>query len=118
MTFTPPADTSVIMQSRGSEPVPNWIFATRLHRRRSLLRRLANMSILRVTLGKLHPAFPVSLYRRIIGIRLAQPLAIYPFSSSFLYRPPRCAISARPGVANLVRARGEGIAFAQAVVLR
>ena len=31
MTLTPPADTSVIMQSRGSEPVPNWIFATRLH---------------------------------------------------------------------------------------
>jgi len=38
----------VIRQSRGSEPVPNWIFAPRLHGRRSLLRRFANMSILRV----------------------------------------------------------------------
>ena len=47
MTFTPPADTSVIVQSRGSEPVPNWILAKLLHRRRSLLRRFINMSIIR-----------------------------------------------------------------------
>jgi hypothetical protein len=45
MTFTPPLDTSVIVQSRGSEPVPNWIFAKLLHRRRSLLRRFINMAI-------------------------------------------------------------------------
>jgi hypothetical protein len=45
ITFTPPADTSVIVQSRGNEPVPNWILANRLHRRRSLLRRFTSMSI-------------------------------------------------------------------------
>jgi hypothetical protein len=45
MTFTPPTDMSVMVQSRGKEPVPNWIFAKLLHRRRSLLRRFANMSI-------------------------------------------------------------------------
>lgn len=111
MTFTPPADTSVIMQSRGSEPVPNWIFATRLHRRRSLLRRFANMSILRVTLRMLHPAFLTPLYRQIVGIRLAQPLAIYAFSLNSLYRPPRGAIVARPGVCEpLLRALGGVIA--------
>jgi hypothetical protein len=32
ITFAPPFDTSVIVQSRGNDPVPNWIFATRLHR--------------------------------------------------------------------------------------
>jgi hypothetical protein len=48
ITFTPPADTSVTVQSRGNELFPNWIFATRLHGRRSLLRRFANMSILRL----------------------------------------------------------------------
>jgi hypothetical protein len=46
ITFTPPFDTSVIVQSRGNEPVPNWIFATLLHGRRSLLRRFINISIL------------------------------------------------------------------------
>jgi hypothetical protein len=46
ITFTPPFDTSVIVQSRGNEPFPNWIFATLLHGRRSLLRRFINMSIL------------------------------------------------------------------------
>jgi hypothetical protein len=35
---------SVMVQSRG-KPVPSWIFASLLHRRRSLLRRFANMSI-------------------------------------------------------------------------
>jgi hypothetical protein len=53
------------------------------------------MLIPSVISGMLHPAFLTSLYRRIVGIRLAQPLAIYPFSSNFLYRPPRCAIIAR-----------------------
>src|SRR5258708_20698034 len=48
ITFTPPSDTSVIVQSRGKEPVPNWILANRLHRRRSLLRRFTSMSILRL----------------------------------------------------------------------
>jgi hypothetical protein len=47
ISFTPPSDTSVMVQSRGNELFPNWIFATRLHRRRSVLRRFANMSILR-----------------------------------------------------------------------
>jgi hypothetical protein len=45
-----------MVQSRGNEPVPNCILASRLHIRRSLLRRLANsllrrfinMSILRL----------------------------------------------------------------------
>jgi hypothetical protein len=36
MTLTPPADTSVIVQSRGNDPMPNWIFANLLHVRRSL----------------------------------------------------------------------------------
>jgi hypothetical protein len=31
ITFTPPCDMSVIVQSRGKEPVPNWILASRLH---------------------------------------------------------------------------------------
>src|ERR1700756_2451735 len=45
-TFTPPSEMSVITQSRGKEPVPTWIFARVLHRRRSALRRLAaNISI-------------------------------------------------------------------------
>src|SRR3954466_5867525 len=47
IALTPPSEMSVIVQSRGKEPVPNWIFANRLHRRRSLLRRLASISILR-----------------------------------------------------------------------
>ena len=36
MIFTPPSDTSVIMQSRGNPPVANCIFAKLLHTRRSL----------------------------------------------------------------------------------
>ena len=28
MTLTPPSEISVIVQSRGNEPVPNWIFAS------------------------------------------------------------------------------------------
>jgi hypothetical protein len=48
ITLTPPSEISVIVQSRGKEPVPNWIFASRLHRRRSLLRRLASISVLRL----------------------------------------------------------------------
>jgi hypothetical protein len=36
---------SVMVQSRGNVPVPNWIFAKLLHTRRSLLRRFANVSI-------------------------------------------------------------------------
>ena len=45
MTFTPPTDMSVMVQSRGNELVPNWIFAKLLHKRRSLLRRFECMSI-------------------------------------------------------------------------
>src|SRR5688572_3290307 len=45
MIFTPPSDTSEIMQSRGSPPVANCIFAKLLHARRSLLRRFAYISI-------------------------------------------------------------------------
>src|SRR5690349_968613 len=51
MTFTPPSEMSVIVQSRGKEPFPNWIFASLLHTRRSLLRRFASISILRVLDG-------------------------------------------------------------------
>jgi hypothetical protein len=43
ISFTPPSEMSVIMQSRGNEPVPNLIRDTSLHGRRSLLRRLTNM---------------------------------------------------------------------------
>src|SRR5204863_3631999 len=43
ITLTPPAEMSVIMQSRGKLPVPNWIFATLLHTRRSVFRRLTNI---------------------------------------------------------------------------
>jgi len=42
-TLTPPAEISVIMQSRGKLPTPNWILAPRLHSRRSFLRRFAIM---------------------------------------------------------------------------
>ena len=46
MTFTPPDEMSVMVQSRGNEPVPNWIFAKLRHTRRSLWRRFANILIL------------------------------------------------------------------------
>ena len=46
MTFTPPDEMSVIVQSRGNEPVPNWILAKLRHTRRSLWRRFANILIL------------------------------------------------------------------------
>jgi hypothetical protein len=42
-TFTPPFDTSVIVQSRGNDPAPHWIFAILLHTRRSLFRRSADI---------------------------------------------------------------------------
>jgi hypothetical protein len=42
MTFTPPSDMSVMVQSRGN-PVGSWILARLLHTRRSLLRRFINM---------------------------------------------------------------------------
>jgi hypothetical protein len=48
ITLTPPSEMSVIVQSRGKELVPNWIFASRLQRRRSLVRRFASISILRL----------------------------------------------------------------------
>ena len=47
-TFAPPSDKSVIIQSRGNEPVPYWIFATRRPHRRSFLRRFPKVSTLRV----------------------------------------------------------------------
>jgi hypothetical protein len=31
ITLTPPSDTSVIVQSRGSELFPNWILAALVH---------------------------------------------------------------------------------------
>src|ERR1700692_2460495 len=92
ITFTPPSDTSVITQSRGSEPVPNWIFATRLQRRRSLLRRLASMSIL-CTTQKCFIQHSCQLYRTIVGIGLAEPFGIYAFSLSFLYRSREGALN-------------------------
>src|ERR1700739_354695 len=89
MTFTPPSDTSVIVQSRGSEPVPNWILAKLLHRRRSLFRRFINMSILRRS-GR--GCFGTRrVYREIIGICLAGTLAIYRFFLNSFYRvAPTC----------------------------
>jgi hypothetical protein len=45
ITFRPPSEMSVIVQSRGNEPVASWILARLLHGRRSLLRLFANMSI-------------------------------------------------------------------------
>src|SRR5580700_6340415 len=45
-TLTPPFEISVIVQSRGREPAPDWIFAILLHERRSVLRRLTNISTL------------------------------------------------------------------------
>jgi hypothetical protein len=45
ITFTPPSEMSVTVQSRGNEPVPTWIFAKLLHTRRSLLRLFANTLI-------------------------------------------------------------------------
>ena len=47
ITLTPPAEMSVIMQSRGKLPVPNWILAILLHSRRSVFRRLTNISLTR-----------------------------------------------------------------------
>src|SRR4029079_19660339 len=75
MIFTPPSDTSVIMQSRANPPVANWILAKLLHTRRSLLRRFANIStpgLARLT----HPVMCL-FYRRIVGIGLAELLALY-----------------------------------------
>ena len=46
MTFRPPDEMSVMVQSRGNEPVPNWILAKLRHTRRSLWRRFANILIL------------------------------------------------------------------------
>jgi hypothetical protein len=34
-----------MVQSRGSELLPNWIFAALVHTKRSLFRRFCNMSI-------------------------------------------------------------------------
>ena len=87
ITFTPPADTSVIVQSRGNEPAANRIFATLLHRRRSLLRRFSNMSILRLARWFIPHLQP--FYRTIIGIRIAGSLAMYLFSLNSFYRVPQ-----------------------------
>jgi len=48
MTFTPPTDMSVMVQSRGSELVPNWIFAKLLQSRRSLLRRFSRFACMSI----------------------------------------------------------------------
>ena len=69
--FTPPSDISVIIQSRGNPPVPNWILAKFLHTRRSLLRRFANIT----TPEEIHPTITL-VYRRIVGIGLAEPVAL------------------------------------------
>jgi hypothetical protein len=53
-TFTPPFETSVIVQSRGNDPAPHWIFAILLHNLRSLLRRSAYMSISPTAIGFVH----------------------------------------------------------------
>jgi hypothetical protein len=75
MIFTPPSETSEIMQSLGSPPVANCIFAKLLHARRSLLRRFAaNMSIPGPA-QLIHPIV-LSFYRRGVGIALAEKLAL------------------------------------------
>ena len=55
MTFTPPSDMSVIVQSRG-KPVPNWILASRPAQTAFALRRFTSMSI-PSCLIMVHPAF-------------------------------------------------------------
>jgi len=70
----------VIVQSRGSEPAPDWIFAILLHERRSVLRRLTNMETFTPD------SMTVFKYRRNVGIRLAGCLAICPLLSVFVYR--------------------------------
>ena len=73
--FAPPSEMSVIRQSRGSPPVPNWIFARLLQTRRSLLRRLAaNMSIL-YPINTVR-SVPHWVYRRFVGICLTSSMAI------------------------------------------
>src|SRR5215213_11619142 len=64
ITFTPPSDMSVIVQSRGNEPVPNWILANRLQRRRSLVRRFASISILRLARGWLTRHSPLATLQK------------------------------------------------------
>jgi hypothetical protein len=86
MTFTPPAEMSVMVQSRGSEPVPNWILAKLRHTRRSLVRRFANMSIL--ARPDYCPLAPLRFYRTSIGIRLSVSVAIDRIYLNFLYRMP------------------------------
>jgi hypothetical protein len=95
ITFTPPADTSVIMQSRGNEPVPNWIFATLLHRRRSLLRRFTSMLIPQLfNIG--YSAFPAVLKKNYWNLpsdtsrNVSIPLEVFlPSSSAMSGKPYR-----------------------------
>jgi hypothetical protein len=58
-----------------------------LHRRRSLLRRFSNMSILRLARWFIPHLQP--FYRTIIGIRIAGSLAMYLFSLNSFYRVPQ-----------------------------
>ena len=69
---------------RGNEPLPNWILAALLHSCRSLLRRFTNMSIPRPCSINSSSGI-ASVYRRIVGITLVEPLAIYLFFSLSLY---------------------------------
>src|SRR5258705_10832817 len=75
MIFTPPSETSEIIQSLGSPPVANCIFAKLLHARRSLLRRFAaNMPI--PGPARLLNPIGLSFYRRGVGIALAEKLGM------------------------------------------
>src|ERR1700743_1696963 len=85
ITFTPPVETSVMVQSRGNVPVPNWILAKLRHTRRSLERRFTNMSI--HTHPDCSPLALLRFYSRNIGIRLAVPAAIDRFFSKNLSQP-------------------------------
>jgi hypothetical protein len=72
ITLTPPCDISVIVQSRGN-PAPSWIFARLLHTCRSLLRRFANMLILRPCSIMIHLAFPSLLKKNYWNLPSATP---------------------------------------------
>jgi hypothetical protein len=49
---SPPSEMSTIVQSRGREPIPNWIFASPRQARRSLRRRLDGASAFALPLDK------------------------------------------------------------------
>jgi hypothetical protein len=57
---------SVMVQSRGSKPAPNWILARLLQSRRSLLRRFTNMSILRLLFDNASSGIPAAFSEELL----------------------------------------------------